>query len=60
VAIGEPLVFDASQIAILDRQSARVELGRESDDFTRGLVTMLAEVRAGLAVFSPSAILKVV
>ncbi|NIC43322.1 phage major capsid protein [Aquabacterium sp. A08] len=54
-----PLVLDSSQVAILDRSEARVELGRSGDDMTNGTMTMLAEIRVGLAVFSPDAVLEV-
>jgi HK97 family phage major capsid protein len=60
VDLGKPLVFDATQCAILDREDARVELGRSGDDFIRNQVVMLAEMRVGLVVFSPSAVLQVV
>ena len=54
-----PMVLDASQVAILDRQEARVELGRSGTDFTDATVTLRAMIRVGLAVFSPSALVKV-
>jgi HK97 family phage major capsid protein len=59
VTAAAPMVFDSSQVAILDRQEARVELGRSGSDLTDGLVTVLGELRIGLAVFSPSALVKV-
>jgi HK97 family phage major capsid protein len=59
IAAGSPLVLDSSQVAILDRMAARVEIDRESDDMTKNLVTALGEMRLGLAVFSPTAICKV-
>ncbi len=59
VSQGHPLVLDRSQVAILDRMQARVEFGRSGDDMIKNLVTALGELRAGLAVFSPSAVLKV-
>jgi HK97 family phage major capsid protein len=54
-----PMVLDASQVAILDRQEARVELGRSGNDFTDATVTLRAMIRVGLAVFSPSALVQV-
>jgi len=54
---GQPLVMDSNQVALLDRLQARVEFGREGSDFVEGKITALGEVRAGLAVFSPSAVL---
>lgn len=59
VSLGNPLVLDSSQVAILDRQQARVEFARDGDDFTKNVLTALAEARLGLAVFSPSAIREV-
>ncbi|MNG24993.1 hypothetical protein D3C84_1097850 [compost metagenome] len=44
-------------MAVLDRESVEVEASRHhGDNFTRNLVTLLAELRAGLAVFAPSAV----
>jgi len=59
VTAGAPLVMDRSQVMILDRQEARVELGRTGNDFTNGMVTLRAVIRVGLAVFSTSAVRKV-
>ncbi len=59
VAEGNPIVLDTTQVAILDRMDARVELGREGNDMTTNQITCLAETRIGLAVFSPSAVLVV-
>lgn len=57
VGAGNFIIMDTSQVAILDRQEARVEIGYAEDDFVRNRVRLLAELRAGLAVFSPSAVL---
>lgn len=55
--IGQALVLDTAQVAVLDRESVEVEASRHhGDNFTRNLVTLLAELRAGLAVFAPSAV----
>lgn len=59
VTDGEPIVLDASQVAILDRQQALVEFGRMGDDFGNNIIRARAECRVGLAVFSPSAVLVV-
>lgn len=59
VVAGSPIVLDPAQVAILDRQQPVVEIGRDGDDFTKNLVTIRGELRIGLAVFSPSAVLKV-
>lgn len=40
---------------IFDRWDARVELGYVNDDFTRNMVTILAEERLALAVYRPEA-----
>lgn len=53
------LVIDSSQIAILDRQQAAVEAGLNDTDFTKNLITLLAEIRIGLAIFNTSAVRKI-
>lgn len=40
---------------VFDRWDARVELGYVNDDFTKNLVTILAEERLALAVYRPEA-----
>lgn len=46
-----------NQVAVLDRESVEVEASRHHNgNFTRNMVTLLAELRAGLAVFAPSAV----
>jgi len=53
---GQALVMDTSVIALLDRQQVSVQLSRhDGDNFRRNLVTILAELRAGLALYAPSA-----
>lgn len=53
---GKALILDTSVTALLDRQEVTVEASRnDGDNFKRNLVTILAELRAGLAVFAPSA-----
>lgn len=53
---GEALILDTIVAALLDRQEVTVEASRhDGDNFKRNLVTILAELRAGLAVFAPTA-----
>ena len=40
---------------VFDRWDARVETGYVNDDFTKNLVTILAEERLALAVYRPQA-----
>jgi HK97 family phage major capsid protein len=54
---GECFVMDSSQTMLLDRASPVLEVGYTDDDFTRNLVVLRAELRAGLAVLSPTAVL---
>ena len=57
VTENRPVVFDASQCALLDRSSVVVEVfEQDADNVKRNLVTIRGEMRIGLAVFSPSAI----
>jgi HK97 family phage major capsid protein len=57
LAVGELIVFDPTQVWLLDRQDAVVEIGRTANQFTQNTMTILAELRAGLAVFAPSAVM---
>lgn len=57
---GSALVLDPTQTAILDRETVNVQASQANGtDFTSNLVTLLAEGRMGLAVFSPGAVLSV-
>ena len=54
---GRPIVLDASQVAILDRMGAVVEMFREDSTNVRSnTVTIRAEARMAFAVFAPSAV----
>lgn len=60
LATGTALVLDPAQVAVLDRQEPVLMVSRDDgDNFRRNLVTILAEMRAGLAVFAPDAVLSV-
>jgi len=59
LAAGEVLVFDPAQVALLDRQSPRFEFGYVDAGFAENIINARMELRAGLAVFSPSAVLSV-
>lgn len=51
------LVVDSGQVALLDRRQVTVEASRfDGSNFRKNMVTILAELRAGLAVYAPSAL----
>lgn len=50
------LTGDFTQALLLDREEADVQANYEGNDFTKNLVTLLAEARLGLAVFDTSAL----
>lgn len=57
---GTVLVLDPAQVAVLDRMAPTLLASREANGgFTKNLVTLLAELRAGLAVFAEGAVLSV-
>jgi HK97 family phage major capsid protein len=56
LAAGTALTLDSSQTAVLDRQSVRTELGYVNNQFIANAITMLTELRAGLAIFAPRGI----
>lgn len=59
LAADEVLVFDTAQVALLDRQSPRFEFGYVDSGFAENVIVGRMELRAGIAVFSPSAVLSV-
>jgi len=60
LAPGTALVLDRSQTVVLDRLAATLLATSDGhDNLSRNLTTLLAEIRIGLAIFSPAAILKV-
>lgn len=53
----QALVIDVQKVRLLDREQPSVLISSEhADNFTRNLVTILAELRAGLAVFDSGAV----
>ncbi len=50
------IVADTTQLALLDRQGVSFDFGYVNDQFARNMRTARAELRAGLAVFSPTAV----
>lgn len=57
VTAGTALCVDSRFVSLLDRQQATVELSREDgDNFRRNLITLLAELRVGCAVFDGKAV----
>lgn len=59
IAADQILVLDSQQLLLLDRQQPVFEIGFSGDDFQENLLTMRAELRCGLAVLAPSAVLKI-
>ena len=58
LAAGNVLVMDTTQTAVLDRQQPTLMASRvDGNNMTTNMVTILAEMRAGLAVFSTGAVL---
>lgn len=53
---GQVLVIDPSQVALLDRQQIATVIDRAGNDLIENAVTMRTEIRSGIAVFSPSAV----
>jgi HK97 family phage major capsid protein len=60
LALGTALVLDSAQVAVLDRMAVRSELGYVAAQFTENAVTMLSELRAGLAIFATRGVQQVV
>ncbi|RRW48569.1 phage major capsid protein, HK97 family [Pseudomonas luteola] len=60
LGVGTALVLDPDQVAILDRMQPTLLASRDDDrNLTSNLVTILAEMRAGLAVFALGAVVAV-
>ncbi|WP_295471179.1 phage major capsid protein [uncultured Pseudomonas sp.] len=57
---GTALVLDSAQVAVLDRMAPAVIASRfDRDNMVTNMITLLAELRAGLAVFSEAAVYSV-
>jgi HK97 family phage major capsid protein len=56
VASGKFYMGDSAAMMLFVREDVNVNVGYENDDFTKNLVTILAEMRGALAVFTPAAI----
>lgn len=57
IAVDKFLVGNFAAQHLYDRWEARVEVGFVNDDFTKNLVTVLAEERIGLAVRQPASLI---
>ncbi|MBA2410742.1 MAG: phage major capsid protein [Gammaproteobacteria bacterium] len=58
--VGTALVMDTAAALVLDREAPTVLISSEDlDNFVKNMVTILAEMRGGLAILNPSAILSV-
>jgi hypothetical protein len=56
VPTNKAIVLDTTQCLLIDRQSIAFELGRINAQFVQNLLTARSELRAGMAVLSPSAV----
>ena len=56
VPTNKAIVLDTTQCLLIDRQSIAFELGRVNAQFVQNLLTARSELRAGMAVLSPSAV----
>lgn len=59
VTAGTAVVGDGSMAMIWDRQQAEILIDTVNDQFVRNMLTILAELRAGLTVFRPAAFVNV-
>jgi HK97 family phage major capsid protein len=58
LAAGTAIVMSPDAVAILDRQQVQVLFGYDGNDFSSNMLTILAECRAGFAVISGGAVLR--
>ncbi|MFA7351401.1 MAG: phage major capsid protein [Methylotenera sp.] len=56
VPTNKAIVMDTTQCLLLDRQSVAFEFGRINANFVENILQARSELRAGLAVLSPSAV----
>lgn len=56
IPAGKLIVFDPMQASLLDRQQAQLMAGYTGDGFSKNLLTLRAELRAGLAVYAPASV----
>jgi HK97 family phage major capsid protein len=60
VPLNTAIVYDPAVVLLLDREQAAVLLSTEDrDNFVKNMCTVLAEVRAGLAVLDPAGVVRV-
>lgn len=59
VGVDTALILDPRQVLLLDRQTPAFAFNYSSDGFETNVLTARAELRSGLAVLSPSALLKI-
>lgn len=57
IALGQALLIDTSRVEVLDRQEVTVLVSTEhADNFIKNLMTILAELRGGIAVYDTMAL----
>jgi hypothetical protein len=55
--VNQALVIDVQKVRLLDREQPSVLISSEhGDNFTKNLVTILSELRAGLAIYDSGAV----
>lgn len=56
VPAGKAVVFDPMMTTLLDRMQPQLMVGYSGDGFSKNLLTLRAELRAGFAVFAPTSV----
>jgi HK97 family phage major capsid protein len=60
IPAGTALVMDPNEVLILDRESPTVlASNQDRDNFIKNMVTLLGEIRLGMAILNPQAIASV-